>query len=157
MTGNICLFKLRNKLGDICLIKSRFFVTPYCLPISPPLYSISSSNSHNKHPILDLLWVWSMFCAGQCGVVYLNMILLCVITRHKYCWHPSDVILSAMASQITNLAIVYSISYSGTNQRKHQSSASLAFVRGIHQWPVTFPHKGLVTREKTFDDVIIVV
>ena len=42
-----------------------------------------------------------------------------------------------MASQITNLTIVYSTFYSGADQRKHQSSASLAFVRGIHRWPVT--------------------
>ena len=47
--------------------------------------------------------------------------------------HYDDVIMGAMASQITGLAIVYSILYSGTDQRKHQSSASLAFVRGIHR------------------------
>ena len=39
--------------------------------------------------------------------------------------------MSAMASQITSLRIVYTTVYSGTDQRKHQSSASLAFVRGI--------------------------
>ena len=41
-----------------------------------------------------------------------------------------DVIMGAMESQITSLTIVYSAVYSGTHQRKHQSSASLAFVRG---------------------------
>ena len=45
-----------------------------------------------------------------------------------------------IASQITSLTIVYSTVYSGANQRKHQSSASLAFVQGIHRWPVNFPH-----------------
>ena len=40
--------------------------------------------------------------------------------------------MSTMASQITSLTIVYSTIYSGVDQRKHQSSASLAFVRGIH-------------------------
>ena len=40
-----------------------------------------------------------------------------------------------MASQIASLTIVYSTVYSGTDQRKHQSSASLAFVRGIHRLP----------------------
>ena len=55
--------------------------------------------------------------------------------------------MTAMASQITSLAIVYSTVYSGADQRKHQSSASLAFVRGIHRWPVNFPHKGPVTRK----------
>ena len=55
--------------------------------------------------------------------------------------------MSAMASQITSLTIVYSIVYSGADQRKHQSSASLAFVRGIHRWPVNSQHKGPVTRK----------
>ena len=48
--------------------------------------------------------------------------------------HYSYVIMSAMASQITSLTIVYSTVYSGADQRKHQRSASLAFVRGIHRW-----------------------
>ena len=52
-----------------------------------------------------------------------------------------DVIMSAMASQITRLTIVYSPVYSGADQRKHESSVSLAFVRGIHRWPVYSPHK----------------
>ena len=61
-----------------------------------------------------------------------------------------------MASQITTLMSVYSTVYSGADQRKHQSSASLAFVKGIHRWPVTSPHKGPVTRKLfSFDDVIM--
>ena len=47
--------------------------------------------------------------------------------------HYIDAIMTTMASQITSLTIVYSTVYSGADQRKHQSSASLAFVRGIHQ------------------------
>ena len=57
--------------------------------------------------------------------------------------------MSAMAAQITSLLVAYSTVYSGAGQRKHQSSTSLAFVRGIHRWPVNSPHKGPVTR-KTF-------
>ena len=65
--------------------------------------------------------------------------------------------MGAMASQITNLAIVYSTVYSGSDQRKHQSSASLAFVRGTHRWPVNSPHKGPVMLKMfPFDDVIMV-
>ena len=41
--------------------------------------------------------------------------------------------MTTVASQITSLAVVYSIVYSGADERKHQSSASLAFVRGIHR------------------------
>ena len=52
-----------------------------------------------------------------------------------------------MASRITSFTIVYSTVYSGAAQRKHQSSASLASVRGIHRWPVNYPHKGPVTRK----------
>ena len=64
--------------------------------------------------------------------------------------------MSALASQITSLTIVYSTDYPGADQRKHQSSASLAFVRGIHRWPVNSPHKGLVTWKMfPFDDVIM--
>ena len=44
-------------------------------------------------------------------------------------------------TQITSLTIVYSTVYLGTDQRKHQSSASLAFVRGIHRWPVNSPQQ----------------
>ena len=45
---------------------------------------------------------------------------------------------------------------SGANQREHQSSASLASVRGIHRWPLNSPHKGPVTRKMfPFDDVIV--
>ena len=41
--------------------------------------------------------------------------------------------MTTMASQITSLAVVYSAVYSDADQRKHQSSASLAFVQGIHR------------------------
>ena len=60
-------------------------------------------------------------------------------------FHYSDVIMGAMASQITSLTIVYSAIYLSADQRKHQSSASLAFVWGIHRWPGNSLHKGPVT------------
>ena len=47
--------------------------------------------------------------------------------------------MGAMASQITSLTIVNSTVYSDANQRKHKSSASLAFVRWIHRAPVNSP------------------
>ena len=60
-----------------------------------------------------------------------------------------------MASQITGVSGVCSTVCSGEDQRKQQSSASLAFVRGIHRWPVDSCHKGPVTRKMfSFDDVI---
>ena len=84
------------------------------------------------------MWfVWSLSC-GQTRI------------------HYSDVRMGAMASQFTSLTIVYSTVYSGADQRKHRNSASLAFVRGIHQWPVNSPHKWPITRKMfPFDDVIV--
>ena len=70
--------------------------------------------------------------------------------------HCNDVIMGAMACQITGVSIVCSSVSSGADQRKHQSFASLAFVRGIHRPPVNSPYKGPVTRKMfPFDDVIM--
>ena len=70
--------------------------------------------------------------------------------------YDNDVIMGVMASQITSLTIVYSIVYLSADQRKHQSSQLLAFVRGIHRSPVNSPHKWPVTRKMfPFDDVIM--
>ena len=64
--------------------------------------------------------------------------------------------MGAIASQITSLTIVYSTVYSDADQRKHQSSAPLAFVQRIHQGPVNSPHKWPVTRKMfPLDDVIM--
>ena len=66
----------------------------------------------------------------------------CQVKSNDY----SDVIMSVVTSQITGVSIVYSIVCSGADQRKHQSSASLALMRAIHLWSVEiFP----------FDDVIM--
>ena len=73
-------------------------------------------------------------------------------------FHYGDVVMGAIASQITSLTIVYSTVYSGADQRKHQSSESMAFVRGIHRGPVNSPHKWPVTRKMfPFDDVIMFI
>ena len=72
--------------------------------------------------------------------------------------HYGYVMMGAIASQITSLAIIYSAFHLGADQRKHQSSASLAFVRGIHRGPVNSPHKWPVTRKMfRFDDVMMVL
>ena len=64
--------------------------------------------------------------------------------------------MSAMATQITGVSIVCATVGSGGVQSKHQSSASLAFVRGIHRWPVNSPNKTPVTRKMgPFNDVIM--
>ena len=48
--------------------------------------------------------------------------------------HYNDVIMSAVASQITGVSVVYSTVCSGADEWKYESSVSLAFVRGIHRW-----------------------
>ena len=73
-------------------------------------------------------------------------ILIHTITLVKH-HHYADVIMDTIGSQITSLLIVYSTIYSDTDQRKHPSSASLTFVRGIHWGQVNYPHKWIVTRK----------
>ena len=92
-------------------------------------------------------------------VSILNNTFMCMLFTYSfYCNHYDDVIMTMLASQITSLTVVYSIVYSGVHQRKHQSSASLAFVREIHRGPVNFPHKWPVTRKMfPFDDVIMII
>ena len=81
-----------------------------------------------------------------------------LIVYTQYCWviHYNDIIMGVIASQITSLMIVYSTVYSDADQRKHQSSALLAFVWGIHQGAVNSPLKWPVTRKMfPFDDAIM--
>ena len=108
---------------------------------------------------LWLLW-WpptgsSMFMVVVMLLIY--SVLHCLYSvGNKIITHYDDVIMSAIASQITSLMIVYSIVYSDADQGNHQSSASLAFVWGIHRGPVNSPHEWPVTRKMfPFDDVIM--
>ena len=70
--------------------------------------------------------------------------------------HYIDVIMGAIASQITGVSIAYSTVCSGVEQRNHQNSVPLAVLRWIQQCPVNSPCKGPVTRKMfPFDDVIM--
>ena len=70
--------------------------------------------------------------------------------------HYSDVIMSAMVSQITGVSIACLTVCIDADKRKQQSSASLAFVGGSHRWPAITPHRGPVTQKMfPFDDVIM--
>ena len=70
--------------------------------------------------------------------------------NHYSAPHYSNVIMRAMASQITGVWSVYSTVCSGADQRKHQSSASLAFVRGNHRWSVNSPQQMASNAEHIF-------
>ena len=92
-----------------------------------------------------------------CIMFELSFVLLWLGTGrlhpYPYC---SDVIKRAMVSQITGVTIVCSTICSGADQRKHQSSSSLDFFRGIHRWPMDYVHKGPETRKMfPFDDAIM--
>ena len=64
--------------------------------------------------------------------------------------------MGPMASQITSISIVYSTVYSGADQRKHQSSAPLAFVRGILPGTGEFPAQMASNAENIpFNDIIM--
>ena len=67
-------------------------------------------------------------------------------------WHHNEHDGISNHQQLDCLLIICS----GADQRKHQNSTSLAFVRGIRWWPVDSPHKGPVT-QKMFpcDDIIM--
>ena len=103
-----------------------------------------------------------LYCVVLCWTVLYCTVLNCTVLHcstnsDKHFFHYDDVIMSEMASQTTSLTIVCSSVYSGADKKKkHQSSASLAFVRGIHRWPVNSPHKAPVARIiSQIDDVIM--
>ena len=79
-------------------------------------------NSMNQQPLFRVRSWNNGMCCMPCYILIENNLQK----------HYDYVIMGANASQITSLTIVYSIVYSGADQSKHQSSASLAFVRGIH-------------------------
>ena len=103
--------------------------------------------------ILDHI-ITAPYCPWDCRVAQflpIGMIWYFVISVYHY----SDVIMSTVTSQITSISIVCWTICKGADQRKHQSSASLAFVRGIHRWPVNSPNEGPVTRKVFPSDVVI--
>ena len=79
------------------------------------------------------------------SVTYVLSLKLSIVSVDIMQTHPKGFPLYEMVSQMTGISIIYWTVCSGADQRKLQSSASLTFVRGIHQWPVDSPHKGQVT------------
>ena len=85
--------------------------------------------------------VWAVFPGMMISIIKMRQLWdrLIFIMGIPMQVHYNDVIMGAIASQITSLTIVYSTVYSGADQRKHESSASLAFVWEIHRGPVNSP------------------
>ena len=94
-------------------------------------------------------------CQWTAVAIHIQLKLANPSLDFNFTYHYSDVIMSVMQSQITSVSIVCSMVCLGTDQRKLQSSASLAFVWGIHRWPVNSLHKRPVTRKIfPFHDVL---
>ena len=107
------------------------------------------SGQHAVHQTIIPLWYLLKYVFG-CDVCKLDGI----ISKYPRTlqWRHNG----AITCQISGLTIVYSIVYSDADQRKHQSSASLTFLRGNHGGPVNSPHKWPVMRRMfPFDDVIM--
>ena len=82
------------------------------------------------------------------------------VCKVAFSCYNSDIIMSAMTSQIAGVSIVCSTICSGAHQKKnkHRSSTSLTVVRGIHRCPMDSPYKGPVTRKMLlFDDVVMLL
>ena len=111
------------------------------------------------HPTIDLksdvfsqVWYLEININVQKSLWHFPLAWKSNIASHHYI----GIIIGMIASQITSLTIVYSTVYSDADQRKHQSSASLAYVRGIHRRPLNSLHKWPVTRKMfPFDDVMM--
>ena len=135
-------------------MRAKLWKVTFLVPVAQRLASMCGKCVMMQSAILSW-WCYSnsdlkLFLHSQ------HFILLLVNINRGLQIHYNDVIMEAIASQITSLTIIYSIVYSDADQRKHQSSASLAFVWGIHRGPVNSPHKWPVTRKMfPFDDVIM--
>ena len=147
--------------------KNSVFIFPWFWAVFVPCPGDQERVSNSRHQSYSYCWL-TLLGHGSCDIkrgysprtdvhnTHIQHIRTSMHTVRTCCEHYCDVIMSAMASNITSAWIVCSTVCSGADQRKHQSSASLAFVRWIHRWPVDSPHKGPVTRKLfSFDDVIM--
>ena len=155
-----CVFRRRSKkTSKLCVTGLRVRGSHLGLANSPHKGSVT----WKMFPFNDIIMYTRVICF--CYGSWHNHILQLIETLHfMYNFlvgvcklHYCDVIMGAVASQITSLTIVYSTIYSDADQRKHQSSASLALVREIHRGPVNSPHKWPVMHKMfPFDDVIMI-
>ena len=113
--------------------------------VGPFLGKIGATQKENRKYNIKLYCVYAIIGLNTYNDVHFKYTVLWLLQNYKILSdvhnHYTDVTMSTMASQITSLMIVYSTVYSCADQRKHQSSASLAFVRVIHRWPMNSPHQ----------------
>ena len=134
------------------------YIFPHLDIMEPGLHNLTLSQIMSRAVRQQVIWrhAWhqgtNYYVCTQKSIS-LRIGLFIIITHHG---HYNDVIMSAMTSQITGNSIVCSTVCFNAHQRKYESSASLAFVRGIYRWPVDSSQKGPVMRKLfPFDDVIM--
>ena len=144
-----------KKKGIPTALKRYLYIKRVPGPLKMPRYIAVTPHEHQgvlNHCQIDYLFN-SLFSKKQggshCGRLFPSQTANkafpyhdVIISQNFASTHYGDIKMGAMASQITKPTVVSSTVYSGADQRKHQSSASLAFVRGIHRWPVNSCTKG---------------
>ena len=145
-----------NELIHIMIRKCGYALyNPHCGPvvISVSMQSIMSAMFGLYHTGAAKTVLQSLCTRLWCSLVAVGITLVRALSLH---WRHNERHGVSITAVSIVFSIVYSIVGSGTDQRKHQSSASLAFVRGIHRWPVNSPHKRPVMQKMfPFDDVIM--
>ena len=135
----------------ITRVKDTFPIdTTSCLAVvDGPCYNYMTFHYDQKSDISTNIKTSNQIVHSELGYVHINV------------WgvfHYTDVIMSMIASQITSLAVVYSMVYSGADQRKTSKLRVTGLCAGNSPGPVKSPHKGPVTRKMfPFDDVIMYV
>ena len=135
----------QSKKIDVGLSWSSLFVRWFLLPFLHDFCMDFHIYSRGTKHELDVVRVWNSLPENGLRFNWTETKETAIEIR-IIIFHYNDVTMDAIASQITSLTIVSTV-YSDADQRKHQSSASLAFVRGIHRWPGNSRHKWPVTRK----------
>ena len=145
------------KAGDLRRHRAHYDVIAMCVRV----FTLSHNTfARFKEAVTQIRWS-VLHCQERCTIalrksLLLDSVSIPLLLNTSPQLHYNDVIMGVIVSPITSLTIVYSIVYSDADQRKHQSSASLASVRGIHRGPVNSPHKWPVTAQMIpFNDVIM--
>ena len=107
----------RHKKKPFKSMDLKIWSSKVCQFVQPSILLAITITTLNKPQLVQ-----TRYSSLGCNALWINWI------------HYCDVIMGTMASQITSLTIVFSSVPSGADLRKHHSSASLAFVRGIHRW-----------------------
>ena len=148
-----------HNIWDECIVRNPILLTyllemnwnldlaccVFFLPNNDFFWLYTSSGFHQIHGIFSHMSLYHDFKNNQLNFMWLLIVRWRLIALegsrgiNTVSTHYNDVIMGTMASQITSLTIVYSTVYSDTDQRKHQSSASLAICAGNSPVTGEFP------------------